>query len=246
MLDVSCGTGSLALLAKEQVGPEGGVHGVDASEQMIAYARRKAKRSGVDIAFDVAAAQQLPFGDASFDVVLSTLALHHLPRPARAQLYREARRVLKPDGRALVVDFAEGKKRPSGLLRRLKHRHGSVPPEEITAAMCSAGFEIAGTGPIGTKSLHFVLARQPGSLKGEVSSESDRTVETTHVRSNSLVAVTAGLLVAGLLLLHGAAGARIVRSMKDLGGTGWTSIGVAAIAAIAIKVALLRRLHKRR
>src|SRR5437870_5630508 len=135
VLDVSCGTGSLALLAKEQVGAEGRVHGIDASEEMIAYAGKKASRAGLDVAFDVAPAQQLPFGDASFDVVLNTLALHHLPKPSRYEAFGEMRRVLKPDGRALVVDFAEGKKRANGLLGRFKPRHGSVPPDEIAEAM---------------------------------------------------------------------------------------------------------------
>lgn len=48
----------------------------------------------------------LPFPDARFDVVLSTLMLHHLARKAREQCAREIRRVLRPNGRVLVVDFS--------------------------------------------------------------------------------------------------------------------------------------------
>lgn len=245
VLDVSCGTGSLALLAKEQVGPEGRVHGVDASEEMVAYARRKAKRAGAEVAFDIAPAQELPFENASFDVVINTLALHHLPKPSRYRSFNEMRRVLRPGGRALVVDFAEGKKRPSGPFGRLKHRHGSVPPEEITAAMRAAGFEIAEAGPIGAKSLHFVLGGPPDASDRHTPSLTEQADESVQVRSNSHVAVVAGMLVAGLLLLHGAAGAAIARTAKNIDGTTWMVIGALALAAIAAKVVWLRRFQRR-
>jgi ubiquinone/menaquinone biosynthesis C-methylase UbiE len=120
VLDIGCGTGTLAIAAKRRVGPSAVVHGIDVSPEMIARARRKAKKAGEAIAFEVAAAQSLPFPDARFDVVLSTVMLHHLPRAARQQAVREARRVLKPGGRLLAVDFV----RSSGKgLRAHFHRH---------------------------------------------------------------------------------------------------------------------------
>ena len=106
VLDVGCGTGSLALAAKRQVGPGGDVYGIDASPEMLARADRKAKKAGLDVVFRHAAAQSLPFPDAQFDIVLSTIMLHHLPRKAREQCALEIRRVLKPGGRVLAVDFA--------------------------------------------------------------------------------------------------------------------------------------------
>src|SRR5262245_28829105 len=51
VLDVGCGTGSLAIAAKQQVGPLGFVRGVDASAEMIARANMKARRAGVDLEF---------------------------------------------------------------------------------------------------------------------------------------------------------------------------------------------------
>src|SRR5262245_25079283 len=83
VLDVGCGTGSVAIAAKRQLGTTGQVFGVDASPDMIARAASKAARAGVDVSFEHAVAEALPFPDAQFDVVLSTLMLHHLPRPAR-------------------------------------------------------------------------------------------------------------------------------------------------------------------
>src|SRR5205085_3655875 len=70
VLDVGCGTGSLAVAAKRRVGPAGSVRGVDASPEMIAQARTKAVKGGLDITFDVARAEALPLPDPSVDIAL--------------------------------------------------------------------------------------------------------------------------------------------------------------------------------
>ncbi|HLZ42905.1 MAG TPA: methyltransferase domain-containing protein, partial [Candidatus Sulfotelmatobacter sp.] len=51
VLDVGCGTGTLAIAAKRRLGPSGTVHGVDASPEMLARAQKKAKKAGVEISF---------------------------------------------------------------------------------------------------------------------------------------------------------------------------------------------------
>lgn len=156
VLDVGCGTGSLALAAKRRVGAGGKVFGIDASPEMIARATSKAIKAEVDVSFRNAVAEALPFPDAQFDVVLSTLMLHHLPRKARRQCAVEIRRVLKPQGRVLVVDFAQAQSR-SGLLAHF-HRHGHVDPRNIVALLEEARFRCVESGPAGVSSLHFVLA----------------------------------------------------------------------------------------
>jgi ubiquinone/menaquinone biosynthesis C-methylase UbiE len=108
-------------MAKSWVGPSGSVRGIDASPEMIARARSKAARATADVQFEVAAAQSLPFSDSNFDLVLSTLVLHHLGRNARRQLASEIRRILKPGGRALIVDFEISTRQDKGLLGHL-HR----------------------------------------------------------------------------------------------------------------------------
>ena len=75
VLDVGCGTGTLAIAAKRRVGPTGAVSGIDASPEMIARASKKARKAGIEVAFQEGVAQTLPFPDAQFDVVLSTLEL---------------------------------------------------------------------------------------------------------------------------------------------------------------------------
>jgi ubiquinone/menaquinone biosynthesis C-methylase UbiE len=157
VLDIGCGTGTLAILAKRVVEGSGVVHGIDASPEMIARARRKAKRSGMDVVFEMAQAQSLPFPDARFDVVLSTVMLHHLPRAARAQAVRDARRVLKPGGRLLAVDFV--RRSGKGLLAHL-HRHGRVDPRDLIVLVTEAGLKVVESGPVGRWDLQFVLGRR--------------------------------------------------------------------------------------
>src|SRR5262249_54918913 len=77
VLDVGCGTGSLAIAAKQRVGPTGIVNAIDASPEMLARAEKKAMKSCAEVAFTKAAAQALPFPDSQFDAVLSTVMLHH-------------------------------------------------------------------------------------------------------------------------------------------------------------------------
>ncbi|MEO7912186.1 MAG: methyltransferase domain-containing protein, partial [Roseiflexaceae bacterium] len=104
VLDVGCGTGTLALIAKQRVGDQGRVSGVDPSAQMIGRARRKATRRGAVIDFQVGVIEQLAFPDRSFDVVLSSFMMHLLPDELKRQGLAEIARVLKPGGRLLVVD----------------------------------------------------------------------------------------------------------------------------------------------
>jgi ubiquinone/menaquinone biosynthesis C-methylase UbiE len=156
VLDVGCGTGSMAMVAKRQVGASGRVFGIDASPEMIARATSKAARAGIDVRFQQALAEALPFPDAQFDVVLSTLMLHHLPRKIRQQCVRDIRRVLKPTGRVLVVDFAHAQDKTSVL--RHFHRHGHVDPREIVSALEEAGLRPMVSGAVGVSSLQYVLA----------------------------------------------------------------------------------------
>lgn len=105
VLDVGCGTGSLALEARQRVGERGCVSGIDPSQQMISLARRKAARRSLSLDFQVGVIEQLAFPDQAFDVVLSTFMMHHLPDDLKRQGLVEIARVLKPGGRLLVLDF---------------------------------------------------------------------------------------------------------------------------------------------
>ena len=159
VLDVGCGTGTLAILAKERVGPSGAAHGIDASPEMIAKARRKAKRAGLEVSFEQAVVEAMPFPAQKFDAVLSTLMLHHLPRPVREQCAREMRRVARPGGRIVVVDF--GARTGAGSILERFHRHGRIEPAEIQRVLTDAGLRVEQSGAMGLHDLQFVVARVP-------------------------------------------------------------------------------------
>ena len=157
VLDVGCGTGTLAIAASRHVGAAGRVRGIDASPPMIARATRKAAKAAVEATFQVALAESLPFSDAAFDVVLSTLMLHHLPRKTRQQCGAEIERVLKPGGRVLAVDFGRPKRR--GFLSHF-HRHGHVTVDDIVRLLKEAGLRPIRQGAVGMNNLDFVLAKK--------------------------------------------------------------------------------------
>jgi ubiquinone/menaquinone biosynthesis C-methylase UbiE len=101
VLDVGCGTGVLTAALATAVGPRARVVGVDASADMIDRAR--ATRPGCT--FAVGLAESLDHPDAAFDVVASSLMIHHLPEDLRHRALAEMHRVLRPGGRLLVADY---------------------------------------------------------------------------------------------------------------------------------------------
>ena len=160
VLDVGCGTGTLAIAAKKQVGTTGMVYGVDASPEMLARAGKKASKARVEIVLKNGLVEALPFPDAHFDVVLSTVMLHHLPGKLRCQCAGEIRRVLKPGGRVLAVDFGTSSTQKRGIVAHF-HRHGHISLAEIVAIFSEAGLTIVGSGAVGIGDLAFVLAEAP-------------------------------------------------------------------------------------
>lgn len=160
VLDIGCGTGTLAIAAKQRVGPAGKVYGIDASPEMLARATRKATKAGAEVVFQKGIVERLPFPDGQFDALLSTMMLHHLGPKARQQCAQEVRRVLKPGGRVLAVDFARPAQGKKGLLDHF-HHHGYVNLHDIIALLTEAGLKTFKTGAVGIGDLHFVLASAP-------------------------------------------------------------------------------------
>ena len=167
VLDVGCGTGTLAIAAKARAVAGGDVCGVDPSPEMVTRARRKAVKAGVHVRFERATAEALPCLDGTFDLVLSTLMLHHLTDESRQQAVQEIARVLKPGGRFLAVDIggATNAKRHGFPLRLLNHAHFDL--DEVTPMLEGADFQIVERGPLGSprvvglSNLRFILAAAP-------------------------------------------------------------------------------------
>jgi ubiquinone/menaquinone biosynthesis C-methylase UbiE len=158
VLDVGCGTGTLAIAAKRRVGPTGSVCGIDASSEMLARAERKARAAGMEIVVRSGLAEALPFPDDRFDLVLCTVMLHHLPQKTRQLCANEIRRVLKPDGRVLVVDFEGFNDERRTLLSHFHRPHGHVGVRDIARLLAEAGLTPIESGPLGIRDLQFVLA----------------------------------------------------------------------------------------
>lgn len=119
VLDVGCGTGTLATLIK-RLYPEVKVVGLDPDPKALARGRRTAERAGVSIQFDQGFSDELPYTDASFDRVFSSFMFHHLRADEREKTLREIRRVLAPGGFLHMLDF-EGHAQTHGLLGRWLH-----------------------------------------------------------------------------------------------------------------------------
>ncbi len=105
ILDVGCGPGELALLLAERVGSSGRVAGIDASPEMIARARQKARRRHATVDFRLEPVEALSFPDQQFDSVVSSFMYHHLPGDLKPRAVASIARVLKPGGRLCIVDF---------------------------------------------------------------------------------------------------------------------------------------------
>lgn len=100
VLDVGAGTG--ANLRHYRMDQVGRLVLLDVGPGMLDRAGRKAVEMGIEVKFQTANAEQLPFDDASFDTVVFTLCLCTIPDPGRA--LREAARVLDEGGRLLVLE----------------------------------------------------------------------------------------------------------------------------------------------
>jgi ubiquinone/menaquinone biosynthesis C-methylase UbiE len=138
VLDVGCGTGTLALEVQRRVGRTGRVVGVDPGTQQIARARAKAARRHVPIEFQIGVIEQLPFPDQTFDVAFSTLMMHHLPAPLKRQGLAEIARVLKPGGRLVIADFKRKQERQGQAAR---FHAGGSSMQDLAALVKEAGFQ---------------------------------------------------------------------------------------------------------
>lgn len=163
VLDVGCGTGTLALVLAGRAGPAGAVVGVDAATEMIAAAQQKSRGKKDAPTFQVAPAQGLPFPDGSFDAVVTSLMIHHLPEAARAGTIREMLRVLRPGGRLLIVEFRapQGRagKRMTGHL--FGHAMADNTLDDVAAVTAEAGAAGVKCHPGGVGWLGLITASKP-------------------------------------------------------------------------------------
>jgi len=106
VLEVGCGTGTLTLAAKRQAGPSGKAFGIDVIPGMIELSQRKAAQANEDVTFQLGSIDDIPFSANQFDVVMCSFMIFHMSEMMRRKGIAEIYRVLKPQGRLLVLDLA--------------------------------------------------------------------------------------------------------------------------------------------
>jgi ubiquinone/menaquinone biosynthesis C-methylase UbiE len=154
VLDLGAGTGTLAIAIK-RVQPGARVRGLDGDPEILTIALEKARRAGADIAFDVGDAAALPYRDAAFDRVLSSLVFSVLSQEDKQRTAREAYRVLAGGGELHVADFGPPRTAWGRLLaRRMRH---FAPIVDNLDGRLPAMFRDAGFGSV-QEVAHFATA----------------------------------------------------------------------------------------
>lgn len=145
VLDLGCGTGTLALWIARAF-PKVKIIGIDGDQNILHQAAKKGQIAKADVHFQEACTEKLPFEDSTFDTVVSCLVFHHLTPAVKRLALHEARRVLKPGGRILIMDWGKPNSRIAaslffvaqlfeGFETTRENREGKLP-----SLMSEAGF----------------------------------------------------------------------------------------------------------
>lgn len=164
VLDVGCGTATLAVALKQRH-PDADVVGLDADIEILKIARRKIHAAGVEVALDVGRADHLPYEDATFDRAFSSLMLHHLTRAEKRATLAELCRVLRPGGQLHVADWGRAQdivmrgafllvQALDGFKTTADNVQGKLPELIAEAGFCNVRETERLRTPLGTLSLY--------------------------------------------------------------------------------------------
>ncbi len=137
VLDVGCGTGTLAIEIAQCVGPTGLVLGIDPGTEQIARARSKTVRRNLPVDFQLGVIEHLNEPEQSFDAVVSSIMRHHLPDDLKRQGLAEIARVLRPRGRLVIADFNRSEANGNGRAHLGVGTHGA---QDLLTLIQEAGF----------------------------------------------------------------------------------------------------------
>lgn len=164
VLDLGSGAGFDAFLAARAVGKDGRVIGVDMTPEMLAKARGNALKGDYpNVEFRLGEIEHLPVADASVDVIISNCVINL--SPDKAQVFREAFRVLRSGGRLAISDVVASAELPAEVRNDLALYSGCVAGasliDELATALCGAGFSGVRIAPK-DESREFIREWAPG------------------------------------------------------------------------------------
>jgi ubiquinone/menaquinone biosynthesis C-methylase UbiE len=160
VLDVGCGSGYFTRLMAAAVAPGGTAHGVDPSAEGITHAQRLTRLA--NCTFSDGIAENLDAPDGSYDVVVTSLMIHHLPETLRPRAISEMFRVLRPGGSVLIAEFRP----PTSRIGRhlIGAVHGPAMAHNrldlLSPMVQEAGFEQLRSGDLHPW-IHYVRALKP-------------------------------------------------------------------------------------
>ena len=126
VLDVACGSGNLSFPAA-RAGAD--VTGIDIATNLVETARGRARAEGLNVYFDEGDAERMPYGDSSFDVVMTMFGAMFAPRPEATAA--ELLRVCRPGGRVAMANWT-----PAGFIGRMfKATAAHVPPPNVPSPL---------------------------------------------------------------------------------------------------------------
>jgi SAM-dependent methyltransferase len=145
VLDLGSGSGTDVFAAAVQVGEAGRVAGVDFTDEQVEKATRLRDAEGISqVEFAEASVDDLPFEDASFDVVISNGVINL--SPLKGKVFAEAARVLKPDGRLAIADIVSARPLKERTRRDVELWAaciaGAIPRSSYVETIEAAGFDV--------------------------------------------------------------------------------------------------------
>jgi len=167
VLEVGCGTGTLTLAAKRRTGSSGKVFGIDIIPGMIKRSQRKAAQAGEDAVFQLGSIDDIPFPTNLFDVVMCSFMIFHMSEGMRRKGIEEVYRVLKPQGRLLVLDLALPTQRlPRSIAQMLLGGMLQHDLRELLPLMNASGFSDVKITPVNFRILGLsILAFVRGTAR---------------------------------------------------------------------------------
>jgi len=165
VLDLGCGGGFDCFLAAPRVGENGRVIGVDMTAEMVSKARANAEKAGItNVEFRLGEIEHLPVADNTVDVIISNCVINL--SPDKAQVFREAYRVLREGGRLAISDVVAVKPIPDELRRNMDTHCGCIAGAavacDVERMLKEAGFANVTIG-LKQESKAFIKDWFPGS-----------------------------------------------------------------------------------